>query len=222
MKKTILFLLLATLLLFASCGFPTQIELEVDPEQSPNEVIQSSNIAPTSTTRLQLQTTTQSETVFFTTGEAGLPIEATPTSAKIAALTKEDGTGEIPFGTPANDVMATLDAKGILYSVEFSEWGGAAVTFEDGTWYSINEEKGLVRIYSAQTYRGLKLGDPKAKMEELYADFCLIKSAEQEFDDVWYCFFDNEIEFSIRIDKNGTVDYICIEDISGREYGAGA
>jgi hypothetical protein len=150
---------------------------------------------------------------------ASRPTLPTASSAIIASLTKEDGSGTIYLGMPVEQLMLTLDAIDLSYEVERFESGDIAfIAFEDGTTYDFYD--GLFRQTDpAQTFSGLKMGDPISKALELYG------SCEDSSD--WtgrtLYLYETKENIVLRIGAKGTsanapIDYLVLEWIPDGYY----
>jgi hypothetical protein len=182
MRKFIMVFLALSIFFLASCN-------EVDPKtevlttkstSEQNSLSEQSNVLSPeeqSTVFWQNTQSTQSSAP-FTIPETGMSKQILAVSAKLAKLTKEDGTGEIYIGISPQDAMKILDRHEIPYIVDRFENGSVAgLDFEDGTTYFFadifgesQDDMGLCDVYQTQTYRGIKMGDPLSKVKEVYKD----------------------------------------------------
>jgi hypothetical protein len=96
----------------------------------------------------------------------GSGLSALPVSAKLAELTKEDGTGIISLDTPPTEVRAILRRENITFLVEIFgsvftddeialDESISGLVFEDSSDYTFDAGVGLRSIYTVQTQKGL-------------------------------------------------------------------
>ncbi|MBQ6569408.1 MAG: hypothetical protein IJL87_04045 [Clostridia bacterium] len=89
--------------------------------------------------------------------------------ARLARLTKEDGTGEISLDMGAQEIVEVLNKYGIEYNdfrPDDDEQGGF-VGVADNRYFSNNID-GWGTFALMQSYKGLKYGDTVEKVLELY------------------------------------------------------
>lgn len=85
--------------------------------------------------------------------------------AKLAQLTKEDGTGEINLQMNKDEIAEVLEKYGIDYTVR--EMG---IYIDDHACYDTDTWGGYGSFDMGQSYKGLKIGDSVMKVLELYGE----------------------------------------------------
>ena len=189
MKKFIMILLAGSMVLLVSCSG--------DNSSSINKTTESET---TTTTRIDTSSSTSvaSQTQQPTTKSL---------SAKIAALTNEDGTGEVYIGMKPEEVIVKLTETGIPFKeVELG------VDFEDGSAYFFSSDD-LREISFMETVRGLKVGDTAKRVKELYED---TRFVELNGGYMYVCKMSETMELTIAVEGNSEtskVEYISLAEI---------
>jgi hypothetical protein len=146
-----------------------------------------------------------------------------PVSAKLAKLTKEDGTGIISLDTPPAEVRAILRRENITFVVKARgsifaddeipmDESIDCVIFEDGANWIFNEGSGWT-IHTVQTQKGLKFGDPISKALELYGEPMYKDSVGRRS---LHYRFNDENDFFVSADgseEDSAINYIMIAKI---------
>jgi len=121
-------------------------------------------------------------------------------STKLAALTNEDGTGEIYIGIEREAACRILDCEGIPYTMDEVPRGeDGALSFSNGASYVFDGSD--TKIYLTQTNKGLKIGDSASKVKQLYGNDGL-----QEILSGWGYTIDYPNGITLYIGMNGTED----------------
>lgn len=156
------------------------------------------------------ETSTQSNTISDTLPEASDSDEAetdgqaaseeTVISAS-ARLTDKNGEGEITLNTSYDSVKSVLDKHGISYDAD-----DMFIETKDGTTYlfwSNGSEKRVNSILLSSTSEGLKVGDSREKMTELYGESSPVENDGR----LYYCYVSGAFQLTIRI-VSGNVEGI--------------
>ncbi|MDR1563760.1 MAG: hypothetical protein LBS74_02260 [Oscillospiraceae bacterium] len=88
-------------------------------------------------------------------------------SAQLAQLSNEDGTGEIYLSMPISEIETKLDTLEFSYEKDME----LSLMVIDGTLYagsSSGDSPHLDWFWLQQTKSGLKIGDPKERITEIY------------------------------------------------------
>ena len=144
-RKVLLSLLIVFSMLLTSCGVVASPQNEVI---SQNEMVVDMDVA--SNQMNQIEDTVEDVI-----------------SAKLAKLTKEDGTGEINLQMTIEEITNVLDKYGIQYSITDS---GRAIYISDGSLYCVDSYAGYGSFSIKQSYKGLKIGDSIDQLVSLYGE----------------------------------------------------
>lgn len=133
-----------------------------------------------------------------------LPTQATEesedTTEKVisasAGLTDKNGKGKITLNTSYSSVKAVLDEEKISYDA-----GDMFIDTKDGTTYlfwSNGNEKRVNSILLTSTAEGLKVGDSKEKITQIYGDSIPVDSKGKTF----YCYVSGAYQLTIRVESD--------------------
>ncbi len=173
------------------------------------------------------ETSTQSNTISDTLPETSdrdesetdgqAASEETVISAS-ARLTDKNGEGEITLNTSYDSVKSVLDKHGISYDSD-----DMFIDTKDGTTYlfwSNGREKRLNSILLSSTSEGLKVGDSREKMTEIYGESSPVENDGK----LYYCYVSGAFQLTIRI-VSGNVEgislgYLKLNAPSGSDSGS--
>lgn len=113
-----------------------------------------------------------------------------------ASLTDKNGEGKITLDASYNDVKAVLDEQKVSYDAD-----DMFIDTKDGTTYlfwSNGNEKRVNSILFTVTAEGLKVGDTKEKMFEIYGD----STAVEKDGGTYYCYISGAVQLTVRIDSD--------------------
>ena len=229
MKKVVLILLLILTVLLSSCNPIADVKettnrLETlattsNENHSQYSVTSSHNEAEKDKTDVII-TSKDNETDERTTFANGLWRQPNEISAKLAELINEDGTGKIYLGMKREDAIKVLEKENIPYEIQEEGRYFYIFNFSDGS--SISSHETLEQFYLAQTNKGLKIGDPASKIEEVYG-----KAKVDEGTGIicYTYYYENDIIFTVYTDdKSGSrrITYFDISEVPSWAYESGA
>lgn len=119
--------------------------------------------------------------------------EKTTAESVSGGLTDKNGEGQITLDMSYDRVKTVLDGEKISYDAE-----DMFIDTKDGTTYlfwSNGSEKCVNSIIFTSTAEGLKVGDTKEKMIELYGDI----TAVQKDGGTYYCYISGAVQLTVRV-----------------------
>lgn len=129
--------------------------------------------------------------------------EAEEIKSASAMLTDKNGGGEITLNTSYSGVKSVLDEHGIAYDSD-----EMFIDTKDGTTYlfwSNGSEKRVNSILFTSTSEGLKVGDTKDKLLEIYGSSTPVESNGKTY----YCYVSGAFQLTVRV-EDGKVKGIAL------------